>query len=134
MNFFYWVLLFPWARNFTPIASAIQLLNWIECLQGTALHSWCCHPCRKINLKTLLRITSHDALRLQIWYLWLKNWYTLTEQSNTLIKQSVIYYSYVKILWYLVILQYHFHDISYCKIFNTAQPHAWYWSEFSTYS
>jgi len=30
------LLLFPWARNFTPIASATQLLNRVLCNEGTA--------------------------------------------------------------------------------------------------
>jgi len=33
------------------------------------------------------------------------------------------YISYVEIPWYLVISWYYFHDISYCKVFNTAQPY-----------
>jgi len=50
------LLLFPWTRNFTPIASATQQLNWentvlyIVCKQGTAekqLHSGCCHSYKR---------------------------------------------------------------------------------------
>jgi len=55
------VLLFPWARKFTPIASATQLLNRenivIVCNQGTAENSFIADviiPVEKSQKKLLL--------------------------------------------------------------------------------